>query len=673
MGIVPSMKRLLLSLMASAAASEPLVLDTDTSLDPGRTYGALEIRASGITIDGKGAWIVGATDGDPKDYKGVGISAKGVSKVTLKNVKVKGFETGLRLEDGEGWTIERCDFSDNFHDPKFGWGENGRRGGIVLTRTMKTTVRDCRANRNWDACSLEECDGCVFEKNDFSKCSNTCMKLWTSCGNTFAGNNFSWGIRIDPGEVHARDSTSVLIESGSNRNVFRDNDCTHGGDGIFVRVLNGWCSTENLFEGNDCSYANNNAIECWSRGNTWIRNKANHSSYGFWMGGSDHNVLIDNEAAHNGDPKGNHNSPHLPDEGHAGIVFMFGPSSHTVLRGNRVHHNNGAGIAAIGHQESKGAAWKAFHWVVERNVIEENRWGIYLQHADWIDIGPNTFSRNSVADVHDAGGVTRLTRREGDGGKPPTALIVAPKSLRAGEEVLLDGRCSADPELASLRYAWDFGDGATSAEAAPKHAWAAPGFYRVGLTVTDGSLSALHWLDACVSEPVDELGTEGSASAWSFVCQTKNSQIAFADDPDAICGKTSLRATIRPYGGFRVAPVFPRTKDANWSMEGKKEIVFWVKAVNGDVAGWQDGNPVVTLHESEERAACFLPARDWFREPKHNEGRDGWNYYRIPLAGDAAFRRSGAADLKTVHWISIGVDSWGWPPLTVWIDGLSIR
>lgn len=37
--------------------------------------------------------------------------------------------------------------------------------------------------------------------------------------------------------IHARDSTGVLIESGSCDNQLIDNDCRHGGDGIFVRVV----------------------------------------------------------------------------------------------------------------------------------------------------------------------------------------------------------------------------------------------------------------------------------------------------------------------------------------------------------------------------------------------------------------------------------------------------
>ena len=169
-----------------------------------------------------------------------------------------------------GWTIEDCHFSDNFHDPAFGWGENGRRGGIVLERVLRSTLRDNRANRVWDGCDWS-CEGNRLEDNDFSHTSNTCLRLWSSRRNEIRHNVLSHGIRISPGEIHARDSACVLIESGSNDNHFVNNDCTYGGDGIFIRSLNGWVSTGNVFEANDCSFANNNGFEAWSPRNIYRR------------------------------------------------------------------------------------------------------------------------------------------------------------------------------------------------------------------------------------------------------------------------------------------------------------------------------------------------------------------------------------------------------------------
>ena len=41
-----------------------------------------------------------------------------MSNVVVKNLNVRGFESGLCVEGGRGWTVENCNFSDNF-DPKW--------------------------------------------------------------------------------------------------------------------------------------------------------------------------------------------------------------------------------------------------------------------------------------------------------------------------------------------------------------------------------------------------------------------------------------------------------------------------------------------------------------------------------------------------------------------------
>ncbi|MCA9152712.1 MAG: right-handed parallel beta-helix repeat-containing protein, partial [Planctomycetales bacterium] len=265
---------------AAAAGNEPLAIKSDTKLDPNRTYGPIVIEASNLVLDGQGATIEPGELMPVNQRHGVGIDARGVSNVTIKNVRVRGWEIGLQVVDGQRWQVLDCDFSDNFHDPTFGWGENGRRGGVLWENVSDSIITRCIAKRNWDACTLIGSHRNLVESNDFSETSNTCLKLWNACDNRVLDNKLRYGIRIDPGEVHARDSTCVLIESGSNRNRFLRNDCRYGGDGIFIRVLNQWVSEENYFEENDCSYANNNCVEAWAPRNTWVRNKANHGSYG---------------------------------------------------------------------------------------------------------------------------------------------------------------------------------------------------------------------------------------------------------------------------------------------------------------------------------------------------------------------------------------------------------
>ena len=644
----------------------------DTTLDPGKTYGRIVIQASGVTIDGRGAWLIGNKAGDPNEFRETAVSADGVSNVTVRNINAKGWETGLHVSDGSEWTIEGCDFSDNFHDPKFGWGENGRRGGIVLERVTKSTLRKNKANRVWDACVLVDSRDNLIEDNDFSHTSNTCLKLWTACRNTIRKNNLSYGLRIDPGEVHARDSTGVLIESGSNDNQFVGNNCTHGGDGIFVRVLNGWVSTGNVFEENDCSFANNNCVEAWSPRNTWVRNKANHGSYGFWLGASDQNEVIENEASFNGLPDGFHNSPHLPDGGHAGIVFMFGPSSHTIVRGNRCEGNNGAGIAAMGDLESKGTKWNAFHWIIEQNTLVNNRWVIYVQHARMFDLAANRFEGNSIADAQQVENVTGLIQHaeRADITRPPEAVLRGPHVVPVGEPVTFDAAESRDPAGHALTYRWFITPDVSGSDATLTHRFTAPGFYRLALTVNNGVLSDLAWRDLYAVEAVDELGTEGDVGAWSWI--DPNSMVQFTRDNEVrLLGTSSLRANVQPYSGGRVTlrctlPGGPA------SLEGKSQLVFWLKTRNEHVPAWQDLNPLVTLTGPDGKALQLTPASDFLSSPPYIEAREGWTYFAVPLAGNEEWKRSGDG-IAVVKSIDLGFDSWDAPPLVIWVDGLGVK
>lgn len=667
--------------------SESMALDItqDTRLDPDKAYESLVIKASNITIDGRGAWIVGEKDRPVNKLKGVAILAEGVSNVTLKNVNAKGWETGLRIVGGSGWTIENCNFSDNFHDPEFGWGENGRRGGIVLDRVTKSTLRKNKANRVWDACVLVNSDDNVLEENDFSHTSNTCLKLWTASRNTIRKNVLSHGIRIKPGEVHARDSTSVLIESGSNENRFIENDCTHGGDGIFVRVLNGWCSTGNLFESNDCSFANNNGVECWAPRNVFVKNKANHCSYGFWLGGSDQSRLIGNEASFNGLKSGHHNSPHLPQAGHAGIVFMFGPSSHTVCRGNVCRENNGAGIALIGDLDSQGKKWRAYHWIIEQNTLTKNRWGIYAKHADWISLSGNRFVGNSARDVQFEGDVTRWEETiepEPDiTDQPPIAKLLGPISVKTGEQSEWDASASRDPNGRGLKLSWDVGDGRLLVGSKLRHTFDRVGFHRIGLNVSNGLLTDLAWRDVYVVRDVTEIGTEGAAANWSIEdfhdrvrSNEQTSRAKFDDDStDKLVGKSALKVVVAPYAGFRAALTFPKNRDANWSLAGKTKLTFWLKSTNEDVTGWQ-GGPFIRLDSDAGQPFYIEPKQglDHMRNAEHNEARDGWRLFEIPLRPNDQWQTIGELPNK-VRALALIFDSWGAPTLRFTIDGLAFE
>ena len=84
------------------------------------------------------------------------------------------------------------------------------------------------------------------------------------------------------------------------------------------------------------------------------------------------------------------------------------------------------------------------------------------------------------------------------------------------------------------------------------------------------------------------------------------------------------------------------------------------------------GGIPVTLYQDAEHFVVLRPERDLLAQPIANETRDGWNRFAVPLAGGAGWTREGAV-LTQVQWLTLGFDSWGAPPLMVWIDGLGFR
>ncbi len=591
-------------------------------------------------------------------------------------MQASGWETGLKLVDCEEWTIEDCNFSNNFHDPDFGWGENGRRGGIVLERTNRSLLRRNHAHNVWDACVLVDSHQNTLEQNDFSHTSNTCLKLWQATRNTIRDNNFSYGIRKKPDEVHARDSTGVLIESGSNDNRFINNDCTYGGDGIFVRVLNRWCSTGNVFENNDCSYANNNGFECWAPRNIFVRNKANHCSYGFWLGGSDQTILIENEASHNGLLAGNHNSPHLPGNTHAGIVFMFGPSSHVLARGNRCEHNHGAGIALIGDLDSQGHKWKAYHWLLDSNHLHANDWGVFARYADWIRLENNHLTDNRLADIENSLGVSRFTiasepttTDDYPSSLPEPIPIIGPNQASLGQTV----RFTLAPTQESIQDVhWDLGNEQHREGITVERSFEQAGFYRIGVTVTfHQAPTQIGWLDFYVTDSQNELATD--PNDWSFQQHDKLNCVYKLDQRFAIAGKDCVEVAIDPYHG-QLAWLTARLGSANQqvSTTGKQVLVFWLKSINPNLPGWQSNNPEIRLRGEGDVQLTLKPKKDLFSQAAANEARDGWQMFVVPLSDSPDWERSGQLP-QYLSELSIGVDSWDAGPLRLWIDGIVLR
>ena len=101
-----------------------------------------------------------------------------------------------------------------------------------------------------------------------------------------------------------------------------------------------------------------------------------------------------------------------------------------------------------------------------------------------------------------------------------------------------------------------------------------------------------------------------------------------------------------------------------------------MKVENPNMPGFQHAGPVLRLHSSEGQAE-YRPSKNanLLNDPPFSEARWLWAPISIPLGGSDLWERStvGTFDPQHVRAVSISLDSWGWEPFTVWLDGLGLE
>ena len=204
---------------------------------------------------------------------------------------------------------------------------------------------------------------------------------------------------------------------------------------------------------------------------------------------------------------------------------MAGMCNHTICRGNKCIGNNGCGLCLFGDDQPK-PAFAAFHWVLENNIIKDNRWGLYMEFADWIDMAGNVIENNRDGNIIEGGTHTNIVMHPDNPQitRPPQVKLVAPTAAKPGEpvpaklgqEVVFDASGSTDPGGNPLSFRWDFADGTTATGPRVTHAFTKIGPHSVGVTASNGRFSDLAYRDFLVYEDLPEFGTEGQAAEWTW-------------------------------------------------------------------------------------------------------------------------------------------------------------
>lgn len=351
---IPTLATMVLStqlLTAAGLGAEPRLTDDteitrSTRVPPG-TYkivdkaedGAIHVRGDNLTIDFQGATLDGSRPGEmPDAFTGTGIVLSG-RKITLRNVKIRGYKVGIHAIECPGLIVEDADLSGNYqkrllstpaaedgsdwlwphNNDNHEWTKNYG-AALCVEQTEDATIRRIRVRHGQNGIVIDRVSKSKIYDNDCSFLSGWGLAMWRSNDNVITRNAFDFCVRGYSHGVYNRgqDSAGILMFEQNNRNVIAENSVTHGGDGFFgfagLEALGDKAppagfnhkrkgNNENLLIRNDFSYAPAHGIEMtFSFGNKFLENRlVGNAICGVWGGYCQETLIAGNTIENNGE------------------------------------------------------------------------------------------------------------------------------------------------------------------------------------------------------------------------------------------------------------------------------------------------------------------------------------------------------------------------------------
>src|SRR5659263_529585 len=320
----------------------------------------IQIDSDGITLNGNGNTITGS-------YSDIGVYLSSRTGVTIKNLNVKQFRSGISLSYSSNNTLSRNNASNNNYGIDLDSSSNNTLSGnnansntykgISLSESSNNTISGNYASNNVYRLSYSGVGIDLFYSsnntlsgNNVSKNSYQGIVLYSSSNNILSGNNANsnnyYGISLSESSNNKLSSNNansniydvgIFLGSSSNNTLSSNNALDNSGDGIFLGS---------------------------SSNNTLSSNNASSNNHGIWLSDSSNNVLNGNNASNNGGYNGGH-----------GIYLSS--SSHNTLSGNNASLNNLDGIVLYSSSNNKiynniFSNTKTF-WIYGSNI---NAWNI---------------------------------------------------------------------------------------------------------------------------------------------------------------------------------------------------------------------------------------------------------------------------------------------------------
>jgi len=297
-------------------------LQADSSFDSP----LVRIQGNDIVLDFANTMLQGNKTGQaPDTYAGLAVLIENSRRVTIKNLRIKGYKVALMARGVDELILENCDFSYNYRqhlnstqekedlsdwmsyhqNEKDEWLRYG--AAVYLKNCEQPIIRQCRVTGGQNALMMSQCNKAQVLGNDFSFNSGIGIGLYRSSYNLFAYNQVNFNVRGYSHGVYNRgqDSAGFLVYEQSSHNTFYKNSATHSGDGFFLWAGQstmdngqGGCN-DNLILGNDFSYAPTNGIEVTFSRNIISGNRLFECDHGIWGGYSYDSYIGNNQFRYN--------------------------------------------------------------------------------------------------------------------------------------------------------------------------------------------------------------------------------------------------------------------------------------------------------------------------------------------------------------------------------------
>ena len=200
---------------------------------------SITIQGNNITVDGNDALIVS------NQHDGVGVFAKDVQQLSIKNLRVSGYYHGVRVDGGQDVTLDKLTIRDTkeiegIDTFLYLWLpiEKVYSGGILLNGVTGGMITNCDVQHQMNGILLYDCANLTVSKNNGSFNSGWGVYLSNTNDSHIIDNQLDFCNRVfkrDDGSIRVEaDAAGIVMVKGSSRNQILRNSLLCGGDGIFL-------------------------------------------------------------------------------------------------------------------------------------------------------------------------------------------------------------------------------------------------------------------------------------------------------------------------------------------------------------------------------------------------------------------------------------------------------